>query len=85
MGYIEAVLFGKKSKNTFGFLRPTAEIDFPFFLMSGLRNLRRQNFEGKFSVSPYFLCSNQCNNGTPILLEDKLFLRTLTVNIFIII
>ena len=23
--------FGKKSKNTFGFLRPTAEIDFPFF------------------------------------------------------
>ena len=24
-------LFGKKSKNTFGFLRPTAEIDFPFF------------------------------------------------------
>ena len=24
-------LFGKKSKNTFGFLSPTAEIDFPFF------------------------------------------------------
>ena len=23
--------FGKKSKNTFGFLRPTAEFDFPFF------------------------------------------------------
>ena len=23
--------FGKKSKNTFGFLRPTEEIDFPFF------------------------------------------------------
>ena len=27
-------LLGKKSKNTFGFLRPTAELDFPFFMRS---------------------------------------------------
>ena len=29
--YKKKTLFGKKSKNTFGFLRPTAEFDFPFF------------------------------------------------------
>ena len=40
-------------------------------------------FEGKLSVSPYFLHHHQHNNGVGMLLIDKLSLKTLGVYIFI--
>ena len=46
--------------------------------------IRRQIFEGKLSVSPYFLHQYQDNDGPQMLLEDKLSLKTLDVYIFII-
>ena len=46
--------------------------------------IRRQIFEGKLSVSPYFLHHFLDNNGARMLLKDKLSLKTLGVYIFII-
>ena len=46
--------------------------------------LRRQIFEGKLSVSPYFLHHYQDNNEVGMLSEDKLSLKILGVNLFIV-
>ena len=57
------------------------------FLLSGLtyftHYLRRQNFEGKLSVSPYFLHHFLNNNGARTILKDKLSLEIFGVYILI--
>ena len=47
-------------------------------------SLRRRIFEGKLSVSPYFLHHYQDNNKAGMLLVDKLSLKTLGVYLIII-
>ena len=49
------------------------------FIIRKQINLRRQVFEGKLSVSPYFLDHNQDNNSAGMHFEDKLSLKTLSV------
>ena len=46
--------------------------------------VRRQIFEGKLSVLPYFLHHFLDNNGATVILKDKLYLKTLGVYISII-
>ena len=48
------------------------------------RDIRQQLFEGKWSVSPYFLHHYQDNNEAGMLLVDRLSLKTLSAYISII-
>ena len=48
------------------------------------KSVRRQNFEGKLSVSPYFLHHFLDNNGARMIKKDKLSPKTLGVYISII-
>ena len=61
--------------------RPT-QPDTPMVLLTD--SLRRQIFEGKLSVSPYFLHHFLDINGAIMILKDKLSLKTLGVFISII-
>ena len=54
------------------------------FIIRKQINLRRQIFEGKLSVSPYYLHHYQDNSNLGMLLIDKLSLETLGVYISII-
>ena len=58
-------------------------MDLTYFLKNYL-NLRQKIYEGKWSVSQYFLHHYQDNNEAGMLLVDKLSLRILGAYIFII-